>query len=296
MKRTLTLSFLALLLVVFAIAATPAPSSHVAEIEKYRVDRIARLTRPDGWLSLIGLEWLAPGRTTFGSARSNAILLPSGPAVAGAFELKDGVVTLAPIDGVMVNGKPAQRMILDIDTTGHPTIVQVGSSTMQIIARGKRIGVRMKDPNAPTRQKFKGLDFYPIRSAYRVEARVIPYNPPHSLSILNVLGMTEPMTAPAAIEFTLKGKKYRLDPVLEEGEDDWFVIFGDQTNGKTTYGAGRYLYVSKPDKNGRTVIDFNKAYNPPCSFTGYATCPLPPKQNKLAVKIEAGEKKYAGGH
>lgn len=293
MKRLSTIIILATIALP-TIAATP--SSEVQEIEQYRKERLEHLQAPNGWLSLVGLEWLQPGRTSFGSARSNTILLPGGPAVAGVFELKDGVVTLDPKSGVTIDGKPATRTILQNDASPNPTIVQVGTTTLQIIERSGRIGVRMKDPNAPTRKNFKGLTFYPIADKYRVEATAIPYKPQRQLKIVNVLGMTEPMTAPAQLKFKLNGKTFTLDPVLEEGAEWWFVIFGDETNGKTTYGAGRYLYVKPPDANGKTFIDFNTAYNPPCSFTAYATCPLPPKQNKLAVKIEAGEKKYAGAH
>ena len=270
-------------------------AAHTTAVKEWKAKRLQRITAPDGWLTLIDLHWLAPGKTTFGSKKGSGILLPaSAPAVAGELEMKGTEVWLHPIAGVTVDGKPAQAMQLVSDAHAtDPTIVHIGDVTMQLIERSGKLAMRVKDPNAPTRKNFHGLQYFPIRHDLRVEATFIPYKPEKKIQIVNVLGMLEPMVSPGTLEFTLNGKKYRIDPVLEEGETDLFLIFGDKTNGKTTYGAGRYLYAAPPDEHGKTIIDFNKAYNPPCSFTHFATCPLPPVQNKLPIVIEAGEKKYA---
>ena len=161
---------------------------------------------------------------------------------------------------------------------------------------GDRFGIRMKDPESEARKNFKGLEYFPPDPEFSVVATFEPYNPPKKIAITNVLGMTSEETSTGALAFTLKGQTYRIDPILEQGETDLFIIFKDATSGHETYGAARYVYAHPPDASGKTVLDFNHAYNPPCAFTPYATCPLPPPQNRLPVRIEAGEKKYAGGH
>ena len=148
--------------------------------------------------------------------------------------------------------------------------------------------------NLPT--KFAGLDYFPFNPKWRVKAKFQPYQPPRKIPITNVLGMTSDEISPGLLVFNVDGHDYRLEPILEQGEKDYFIIFRDATSGKETYPAARYLYASPPGADGKTIVDFNKAYNPPCAFTPYATCPLPPPQNRLGVRIDAGEKKYAGGH
>ena len=187
----------------------------------------------------------------------------------------------------------------DTDPQG-PTVEKIGSLSFQVIKRGDkagdRFGIRMKDPQSAARKHFKGVTYFPADAKFRVEARFERYNPPKKVSITNVLGMTSDEVSPGALVFTLQGQTFRIDPILEQGETDLFIIFKDKTSGRETYGAARYVYAPPPDKNGKTVIDFNHAYNPPCAFTPYATCPLPPAQNRLPIRITAGEKKYAGGH
>jgi hypothetical protein len=257
------------------------------------------LTKDDGWLTLVGLFWLNEDENKFGSDLRNSVVMPKdkAPAVAGSLWLEKGRVRLAVRPGVEItaDGKPVTTLELkdDNDDSG-PTILKFGSLLINIVKRGERIGVRVKDTESRTRREFKGLEYFPIDPKWRIEARLEPYQPPKTIPITNVLSMTDNETSPGALAFEVDGKTYRIDPILEKGETDWFVMIADETTGRETYGAGRYLYVSPPNASGKVVIDFNKTYSPPCAFTNYATCPLPPRQNHLPFRIEAGEKKYAG--
>ena len=274
-------------------------SAHKSEIQKWQSDRLASLTKDDGWLTLVGLFWLNEGENKFGSQPANPIALPrdKAPRLAGSLWLEQGHVRLAARPGVEITagGEPVTALDLkdDNDDSG-PTILKLGSLLINIVKRGDRIGVRVKDTESRTRREFKGLEYYPIDPKWRLEARFEPYQPPKMIPITNVLSMTADETSPGALAFEFDGKTYRIDPILEKGETDLFLMIADETTGRETYGAGRYLYVSPPDASGKVVIDFNKAYSPPCAFTNFATCPLPPRQNHLPFRIEAGEKKYAG--
>jgi uncharacterized protein (DUF1684 family) len=274
-------------------------ATHKKEIEDWRSQRLATLTKQDGWLTLIGLFWLNEGENKFGSAAANPIRLPKdrAPLVAGSLWLENGRVrmTAFPAFEITANGTPVTELALKDDTEdGGPTVLKFGTLLLNVIKRGDRVGVRVKDSDSQTRREFKGLDYYPVDPKWRIEARFEAYQPPKIIPITNVLSMTDDETSPGALAFEVAGTTYRVDPIIEKGETDLFVIISDGTTGKETYGAGRYLYVSPPDKSGKVVIDFNKAYSPPCAFTNYATCPLPPPQNRLPFRIEAGEKKYAG--
>jgi uncharacterized protein (DUF1684 family) len=298
--------FVAAMIVLFA-ACQKSPKlttvidvgAHKNEIQKWQSDRLASLTKEDGWLTLVGLFWLNEGENKFGSDPKNAVVLPQekAPALAGSLWLEKGHVRLITRPGVEITaaGKPVTTLDLkdDNDDSG-PTVLKVGSLLINIVKRGDRIGVRVKDTESRTRREFKGLEYFPIDPKWRVEARFEPYQPPKTIPITNVLGMTDDEVSPGALAFEVSGKTYRIDPILEKGETDYFVMIADETTGRETYGAGRYLYVSPPDASGRVVVDFNKTYSPPCAFTNFATCPLPPKQNHLPFRIEAGEKKYSG--
>ena len=184
-------------------------------------------------------------------------------------------------------------MKVSADADGKPTTLQLGSLSFFVIKRGDRMGVRIKDKTSPMRAAFKGIDEYPIRPEWRVVARFEPYKD-KKIPIANIIGQVEDNPSPGAVVFDWQGKTYRID-ALEGGDDgSLFLVFGDQTNGKETYGAGRFLDTAPP-KDGKVVVDFNTAYNPPCAFTAFATCPLPPAENKLALRVEAGEKKF-GSH
>jgi uncharacterized protein (DUF1684 family) len=213
--------------------------------------------------------------------------------------LDKGVVTLdaKPEAGITSEGKGVTTLVLRSDADGKPTLLRLGSLKLFVIKRGEKLGLRVKDKNHKARANFTGLSYFPLDTAFRIDAKFEAYDPPRTIPIANVLGMVDNMTSPGRLVFELKGKSYRLDPVLERGSKQLFIIFGDKTTGKETYGAGRYLYADPPGADGKVILDFNKAHNPSCAFTKFATCPLPPRQNRLAVRIEAGEKKYAGpGH
>ena len=289
---------LPLLAILFLTAAPAAPppreAAYRAEIEKWRSDRIRHLTADDGWLTVIALSWLEEGDNPIGAAPANRIVLPAGkaPPALGRIRLTVGKAHLEVTPGVEVTheAKRVQSLDLDSDEAGKPTVVRHGTLSFYLIKRGERLGVRVKDSANAARKAFRGIDSYPVQSAWRLEARFEPYPLKRTIPIPNILGTVSQEPSPGAVVFRVAGKEYRLDAVEEQGEEDLFLIFGDQTNGSETYGAGRFLYAPRPGKDGKTVVDFNKAYNPPCAFTRFATCPLPPPQNRLPIPIAAGEK------
>jgi len=263
-----------------AVAAILAASNYSSEIAAWHASREAKLKAEDGWLSLAGLFWLQEGANPFGKDPGGEIVLPDGPVHAGVFHLDHGKVTVT-IDGATREVKP------DSDD-----IVKVGRVRLLVIKRGDKYGIRMKDPESEARREFKGIESYPADESYRVTAKWVAE--PRKIPILNVLGQTEASECPGYAVFTLKGREFSLHPIIEEpGAKELFYIFKDETSGKETYPAGRFFYSGMP-QDGHVILDFNKAYNPPCAFSPYATCPLPPPENRLAVRIEAGEKRY--GH
>jgi uncharacterized protein (DUF1684 family) len=282
---------------VAALLAAGAETYH-DEIRRWQADRERRLKADDGWLTVAGLFWLKEGKNRFGAEASNDIVLPAGsaPARAGVFEFRGGETRVRMEDGVSatVDGKPAREALLRPDTARAPDIVAIGDLQMTLIKRGDRYGIRLRDRNSSLRREFSGLRFFPVKDSYRVVARFTAA--PSKIPVSNIIGQTEPLNSPGYVQFKLEGQDLKLTPVFEtDGAKELFFMFRDLTSGKQTYGAGRFLYSGLP-KNGRVVLDFNKAYNPPCAFTPYATCPLPPKSNRLPVRIEAGELAYGGGH
>jgi uncharacterized protein len=273
-------------------------SAYRREIETVRQQRVTRLTAPTGWLTLVGLDWLKDGRNRVGSGADSDVVLKDAPANLGTITLKDGKATIeldakadATIDGV----RKSQAELLD-DSHDKPTVVAFGTVSFYLIHRGERYALRVKDSAAPTRTHFLGLDYFDIDPSWRIVARWEAYDPPHEVEEPNVLGEMEKSVVPGAAVFEREGRTYRVEPIIEvPGDKNLFLVFADKTSGKETYGAARFVYT-EPPKDGRVVIDFNKAYNPPCSFTPYATCLLPTAQNRLAVRVTAGEKKYKGGH
>ena len=266
----------------------------------WRAARSERLRRPNGWLSLVGLHWVDPGVHHVGSAASNDIQLRTGPATLGTLTFKDGKAMFDPDAkaGVTIDNKPATGDIaLRSDATtdaAGPTIVSFnkGSANFQVIERSGRIALRVKDANAATRTGFVGIDYFPADPAWRFDAHFEPHPPGRTIQIASVINTIEAMPNPGAVVFTKDGKTYRLEAV-DEGDGVLSLIYADRTSGKTTYAAGRFLDAEMP-KDGMTVVDFNHSYNPPCVFTHYATCPLPPPENRLDLAVTAGEKMYRG--
>jgi len=271
-----------------------------AGVEQWKARRLASLTSETGWLTLTGLYWLKPGENTFGRAKSNTLVLDNKSLAerAGAFVVKDGKVHFVARKGANVTheGKPVSDIELASDLTSDPTVLKSGSLSFYLIERVGKLGIRVRDSENPHRKNFVGLQYFPVDDNWVVDAHFEPYNPRKKVPIINILGMQEDMDAPGALVFTHAGKEYRLDALLEDPADkELFIMFADGTSGKETYGAGRFMYVPLPSKDATVRLNFNKAYNPPCAFNTFATCPLPPPQNKLmTVRVEAGEKTYAG--
>ena len=262
------------------------------QIEAWRRQREERLKADDGWLTVVGLAWLKPGVNRFGSDPASDVALPtSAPPHAGLFRVDGQQVTVEVAPGVPVTfaGQPVTQRRLRSDADGaDPDVLSLGPVTMQIIERGGRLAVRVKDRDSAARRQFRGVKWYPIKPEYRIEARFVPHEKPTTIVVPSVVGIAEAMTSPGSALFEVGGRPMRHDPVLEPGSPQLFFIFRDATTGKTTYGSGRFLYADPP-ANGRVVLDFNKAYSPPCAYTPHATCPLPPAQNHLPVAVEAGE-------
>ncbi|HTX75990.1 MAG TPA: DUF1684 domain-containing protein [Terracidiphilus sp.] len=272
------------------------------QLESWREQRERELVAPDGWLTLVGLDWLRPGFNSAGSAADNSIHIPGAPEHVGIFTVSGKTLQLlAPTSGfpsgLTLDGKPARESTLSADES-RPSSLTWQSMTMIVLPRGGRYALRIKDSNAPARTGFRGLHWYAPDLHYSVVANWIPYNPPHTLKIPTIIGTTLDLPAPGVAEFTLGGKTLRLEPVLENPHDtSLFFILRDTTSQSTTYEAARFLRTVFPDHGlaqpGTLVLDFNQLYNPPCAYTPYATCPLPPPQNRLPVAIEAGEQRYA---
>ncbi|MEO8097364.1 MAG: DUF1684 domain-containing protein [Acidobacteriota bacterium] len=261
----------------------PAYSS---EIEQWRSDREKRLKADDGWLTLVGLFWLNEGANKIGSDPNAEVPLPSSvPAQVGTMTLSKGKVHFKPAAGVALK----ETDLLD-DNQPNYNVQTLGSVRFYLIERGGRHGIRVKDPQSPARTNFAGLDWYSPDPTWNVEATLVPA--PHKVTFDTEVGLQQEGDSPGYLEFDRAGTHYRVEPVTED--EELFLVLRDATSGKTTYAASRFLYTKLPDKEGHTRLDFNKAYNPPCVFTPYATCPLPPMQNRLTSSIEAGEKIYRG--
>jgi hypothetical protein len=295
------------LICLMALASGCARHSPLPDVEEYKKEiadwqakRAERLTNETGWFTLIGLFWLKEGENTFGSDSSNAVVFPKGkaPAFAGSFWLDHGAVrcVVKPKSGVRLKDSVVTSvpMVSDADGLADPTTLTLGPLSFFVIKRGDQYAIRARDKENPSRKHFKGLTFFPIDPKWRVDARFEPYTPPRMIEIATVINTVELDSCPGALVFEIEGETYRLDAVMERGTDDaFFVMFGDATNGKETYGLGRQMYAPFP-KDGKTVLDFNRSYNWPCVYTSFATCPIAPRQNRLPVRIEAGEKMYVG--
>ncbi len=274
-----------LLIGLLGIILMASSSTYVDSIREWQQQRDKSLRSPDGWLTLVGLFWLKPGDNTIGSADSNDFVLPKGsaPEHAGKLHLDGDQVTFIDENG---SSRP-----LHYKREEKPDVVQVGSVSFFIIKRGDKLAVRAKDANSPALKHFTGMKYFPINPAFHFDAKFIPDS--KKIPILNILGQTEMQESPGIVEFTYEGKQYQLRPIYEG--PTLFFLFKDPTNKVNTYQAGRMLNTPLP-KDGHVDLDFNRSYNPPCTFTPYATCPLPPKENTLPFPVEAGEMRYGNGH
>jgi len=267
---------------------------YVAELEQWKTERQERLQKEDGWLTLVGLHWLEPGPNDFGADPELPIVLSADgvPSVGGTFHLEDdGVqVEAAPGSPLTVNDEPiAGRIALGDDNSEETDYLGLGRLRFHIIKRGERYGVRVKDPESSRRLNFSGIEYFDFDPAFRLDATMKPFDEPREVELPTAAGTTASLLAPGEVEFVVNGERHTMLPLVgEPGETTLWFIFKDRTSGKETYGF-RYLY-SELEEDGRVDLDFNYAYNPPCAFTPYATCALPPKENRLDTRIEAGER------
>lgn len=270
-----------------------AQTTYKAGIEQWRKEREANLRKDSGWLTVAGLFWLKNGENRAGTAAINEIALPpqSAPARVGSFLFRNGKTVFTAESGVEVSaaGKPVRTLEMKPDVPGPADTITIGALSMLVIRRGDRYAIRLRDSNSSFRKQFSGLHWFDVDEAWRIRAKWVPYNPPKKVGVLNIIGITEPAICPGYASFRLAGKEFRLEPTAED--DQLFFVFRDLTAGKETYPSGRFLYAAAPS-DGYVILDFNKAYNPPCAFTPYATCPLPSPQNRLQVRIPAGELVY----
>lgn len=283
---------------ILAVAALlAAPSAYLQQEAAWRRDYAERLRAERGWLSVAGLYWLREGEQTVGAGVGNDVRLPShgAPDLLGTFVRRGNDVTLRAAEGgtLRVNGGEVRASELRLDTSGTPDQVTVGDLSFNAIQRGKRIGIRLYDRKAEELLAFRGLRWFPVDPRYRVTADFVPYRPAHSVPIRNVLGDVQSTPCPGYVVFKIGGKRCRLEAL--GGGDGLFLNFQDATTSEKTYPAGRFLDTAAP-KDGKVVIDFNRATNPPCAYTEYATCPLPPFGNRLKAAISAGEKDYPTVH
>jgi hypothetical protein len=266
-----------------------ADASYLQSIDKWKAELVDDLKQ--NWLPLAGLFWLKPGENKFGSDAKNDIVFPKGPAHAGSFTLrsKDVSVRFEPGVQVTVSSKPFTASKLESDVSGHATVLEMGSLRFYMIVRGERVGIRLKDTESDAARGFRGLDFFPVSMNYRVTAKFEPSEGKKTVDMPNVLGDVAPMPVAGTVVFTINGQELRLSDLGGNSANGLFFVFSDPTSKTETYPGGRFL-ETEPVVNGTVVLDFNRAHNPPCAVTPYATCPLPPKENRLAVAIPAGEK------
>lgn len=282
--------------VVFAQPATgeeSVPARYETALAEWRADRVARLKGPDGWLNLAGLYWLKEGTNSFGAADGNDLVAPEGsaPSELGDFVVENGTVTFraAPGADVFHGETPVTELLLADDQEKEASLLTSGSLAWTVIRRMDRLGVRLRDYDHPAVTAFAGIESYPAELDWRLEARFEPYPEPRTIRVPTVVeGLGWEPTVPGTLEFEVQGQSLSLEAY--RSDDEFMIVFADATTGDTTYPAGRYLAAALPGPDGTTTLDFNRAYNPPCVFTEFATCPLATPRNRLPVAIEAGEK------
>jgi uncharacterized protein len=294
---TLTRRFASLVCVGVLITSdvASAQNTYLQELLAWRDRREMNLRGDDSWFTVVGLIFLKPGRNTFGTGPKSDIVLPEGAgAGAGVLDVGRGRIDLAAKTPVTINGRPATRAEIKPATADRPADqVTLGTVTFFLMWSGDRLAVRVRDQNSALRRTFTGLNWFRANEAFRVTARFEPYPSPKRVSVPNILGDLDPFDATGLVAFTLKGTPYKLEVYdLGTGDQPLFIVFKDLTSGNDTYPAARFLNAARPNSKSETVLDFNRAYNPPCAYNPYTTCPLPTVQNRLAVRIEAGELNY----
>lgn len=296
MKKILLSLLIAVVIFTASCSKKESPVSdwdtYIKEHKEWQHSRLERLKSENGWLNLAGLLWLEEGENTFGSDSSNDIVFPATfPPFGGSIELQDSLCTLGadPSAGLQINGKAATgKVMLRNDQQKDKTVMEAGSFRWFIIKRGEQYAIRLRDLNHPRIQKLDHIPSYAFSKDWVVESHLHLFDTVKTIEVPTVIpGYSEFYKAPGELKFEIKGKKLSLIPF--SSGNGFFMIVGDATNGIDTYGAGRFLHVDRIEGD-RVIIDFNKAYNPPCAFSPFATCPLPPPENILSIPIEAGEK------
>ncbi|HVI59211.1 MAG TPA: DUF1684 domain-containing protein [Luteimonas sp.] len=279
--------------------ASKAVPAFVAEENAWRAQRDANLRKPDGWTSLVGLHWIELKAHYVGSSADSGIRLAKGPPRMGLLQQEGEHLFFTPEKGVAItiDGQPLDKRVeLHDDMSESPSVVGFddGKGQMTVIARDGRHALRVKHADADTRTRFAGLQYWPADPSWKIDAKFVPNAPGKTIQVADIIGAVNEEPNPGAVEFQRDGRTWRIE-ALDEGDGSLFLVFADRTNGHGSYGAGRFLYADKPGPDGKVVLDFNQAYNPPCAFTPFATCPLPPPENRLDLAVTAGEQKYAGG-
>ncbi len=268
------------------------------EIDDWHSKRVSNLKKETGWLNLVGLYWLKEGENTFGANELNDIVFPvdKAPEFIGKIVMKDSIITTIINKDVKVfmNKNPIKNIVMSPDISGEPTVLNINSLRWFIIKRGEKYGVRLRDLKADLLENFEGIEKFEIDEGWKINATFEKYDPPQKIMIPTILGTVEEDFSPGKLIFNINNKEYSLEPT-SSGER-LFIVFADLTSGEESYGGGRFLYVDGPDSNNNVVLDFNKSYNPPCAFSKFATCSLPPEENKIRIRITAGEKNYGVGH
>ena len=273
----------------------PASEDYEAKIEAWRLDREKGLKADDGWLTIAGLHFLDEGDNSFGSSPENDIVLRTGPAHAGLITVREGVVDVAAPAGatLSVDGREVRTARLRSGVGGDRPSIDLGPLSLFCHESGDRLAIRVRDRESDIRRGFAGLRWFPPDKSYRVRGRFVPHEHQRLMRLPNNLGDVFTIPSGGSVAFALGDRELRLVAVEYDGE--LWLIFRDLTSGKETYPAARYLYADAPDEDGFTIVDFNRAYNPPCAYNPYTTCPLPPPENRLPVRIEAGELDYRAG-
>jgi uncharacterized protein len=273
-------------------------AAYAHELASWKASRVRAIAGPDGWITLSGLYWLDGSSYTLGGGEAE-IPIPGTTGVLGRLLIDSATALFIAESGraVRVQGEVIDSIALESDGEGRrPTVVAAGTSTFRVLDRSGRLALRVKDSASILRQTFAGIETFPVDTAFRVLARLERPTQPRVLRLANIVGLIEDHRVAGILHFALHGRSWTLEAVQEPGDSALFILFRDVTSGTESYPAGRYLSTAPPDSAGLVVLDFNRAYNPPCAFTAFATCPMPPRQNVLPIAIPAGERRYAETH